>query len=725
MMETDHGEEQGNVERPAETGTDQPGTADDNTDVGGERYSTTGRAPRGPATGLNRWTPTTGPGNDHHVVAPPSLVDQSGPDRVADLEREEAATVLTSNLALDRNTNASGSDQDDPDSIESLLGATLGRVADAIDDLMMETLSEETNETDDAKSRGVDYFTADEETADRKDFSPVTFCAEQTPLVDQSFIAISQGATDETSATTKQHGGSHYLSSAMFMDWPQPQRSDPSGAVQTVGRAELPVTKLKDTIGAGRTNINAVEVRQQHGRQDAAAAKTISDAELATETYSTENDDAIGLVNNSGGSSSPNRPRRRGNIASFLLRRRSTPVPTIAPSRPARVEPKSFFANERTFIQWVSIALLLATIDSLAPTSEIPMATKLRVGVTACAGVLIVYSVSVYYWRLSLLSRGAPYGYTDRLGPVILVTAVLFGGASLFFTKYGGGSSGTELTVLQEDRDCHRYYHGMSPLEYEPSDVTVQNNVLLIPSHSTVTAISTAWSTAARTLITLPGTDIEAIGVVDDRLFVVSESSKKSNLIELAWNVNKDGLDMVGNWTLDLEFIEGLTYIPGGDGDDDGQLFYGDDQGRIYATAIPALKSSWSDLPLVPLNHAMFRRGLVDAKIAALQYLDGLLYVLHDNAGVVRGWDLATGELLSEWTLPVPPDSFGTADQIEGFFLERTSGSMRHRAKYLMHLTVDTPAQIWTIAIEVDHANGHVITYPACARGAIPTAHLP
>jgi hypothetical protein len=116
----------------------------------------------------------------------------------------------------------------------------------------------------------------------------------------------------------------------------------------------------------------------------------------------------------------------------------------------------------------------------------------------------------------------------------------------------------------------------------------------------------------------------------------------------------------------------------------------------------------------------LFRRGLGDAKIAALQYLDGVLYVLHDNAAVIRAWDISAGELMSEWKLPVPPDSFGTANQIEGFFLERTSGSLQHRSKYLMYLTVDTPAQIWTIAIEVDHAKGHAITYPACARGAIP-----
>lgn len=39
---------------------------------------------------------------------------------------------------------------------------------------------------------------------------------------------------------------------------------------------------------------------------------------------------------------------------------------TPAPNRyvPVRVEPKTFFANERTFIQWLGAAILLLTLSS-------------------------------------------------------------------------------------------------------------------------------------------------------------------------------------------------------------------------------------------------------------------------------------------------------------------------------------------------------------------------
>jgi uncharacterized membrane protein YidH (DUF202 family) len=38
--------------------------------------------------------------------------------------------------------------------------------------------------------------------------------------------------------------------------------------------------------------------------------------------------------------------------------------PNIAAKKPARVEPKSYFANERTFIQWISAGLLLLTLSA-------------------------------------------------------------------------------------------------------------------------------------------------------------------------------------------------------------------------------------------------------------------------------------------------------------------------------------------------------------------------
>lgn len=39
--------------------------------------------------------------------------------------------------------------------------------------------------------------------------------------------------------------------------------------------------------------------------------------------------------------------------------------PNVAPKAPARVEPKSFFANERTFIQWITVGSLFLLVAAV------------------------------------------------------------------------------------------------------------------------------------------------------------------------------------------------------------------------------------------------------------------------------------------------------------------------------------------------------------------------
>jgi hypothetical protein len=383
---------------------------------------------------------------------------------------------------------------------------------------------------------------------------------------------------------------------------------------------------------------------------------------------------------------------------------------------------------------------LLATINSLVLDDGIPMVSSLKLAVLACAGALIGYSVSVYYYRLSLLQQGKPFGYTDRVGPAFLAIAVLFGGTIILIKTYGRFAA-KPVSVLKEGPGCFRYIHGIAPLEYKPSAVVVQREMLLVPSFSQVTAVSRnkpvlaryrhlqeSSNTTAQSLLTIPGTDIKSIALAEDRIFVVAEGKNQSTLIELAWVDNNgtdvNSLESVGSWGLDPALaVQGLAHVPQENGD---RLYFGDKEGVIYSTLVPAKSSGKAQLELKQLNQNFFRRGLDDPKIASLQYLDGILYVLHDNAGIVRGWDTVLGVLHSEWHIPVPP---GAANQTEGFYLEKSSQGKNlrgdSRQSYLMHLAVDSPAQLWTLMVDINTADDHSsITYPACAGDAIPVSTI-
>jgi SPX domain protein involved in polyphosphate accumulation/uncharacterized membrane protein YidH (DUF202 family) len=107
------------------------------------------------------------------------------------------------------------------------------------------------------------------------------------------------------------------------------------------------------------------------------------------------------------------------------------------PKRPAKVEPKSFFANERTFIQWVSpvmglimLAMGLEGAGGLLGSSKIALTGGLLNGV----GVLwMLFALYTYLRRVRKLRRHDSDGWDSRFGPVMLVVllAIVCVGSSL------------------------------------------------------------------------------------------------------------------------------------------------------------------------------------------------------------------------------------------------------------------------------------------------------
>ena len=105
--------------------------------------------------------------------------------------------------------------------------------------------------------------------------------------------------------------------------------------------------------------------------------------------------------------------------------------PTIAPRSPARVEPKSFFANERTFIQWISAALLLMGVGELlfASARESLSQSALVAGnfMFVVALVVVMYAATLFYRRIFLMTNAKPYGYSDVIGPSFFAAFIITG----------------------------------------------------------------------------------------------------------------------------------------------------------------------------------------------------------------------------------------------------------------------------------------------------------
>lgn len=415
---------------------------------------------------------------------------------------------------------------------------------------------------------------------------------------------------------------------------------------------------------------------------------------------------------------------------------RSEPKHRIAPKKATRVEPKSYFANERTFIQWISAALLLVTISVLLIDREgddhghvATTGLVLLIG----AVVVVVYATFVYFRRVQLLSKGAPYGYVDHIGPALLAAAVASGVLVILLVHLAdtSSSSGSMPLLRAQSGLCYQHSNkGIPALLYQPSDLVIDNDrdMLLVPSLQRIVGHSTKEPNSnVVTLVEIPDADIEGLTYAGDRLFALSEKGGRnsSSLIELDWQDN-ERLQVVQRWELEgsSTLSEGITYVADGKGP---QGLYIEEDGSIGVYAVPPRVGDWvaGGTPKLrrreSLNNKVLLNGLEDGKIAGQYYFEGVLYILHDNDRKVRGWDVETASLLSEFKLPNA--GAGSNQQWEGFAVERNTRNYRLGSglkggglstSLIVHLALDSPPQVWSFAVEEGDSRG-VLIMPACA----------
>uniref|UniRef100_A0A383VD06 SPX domain-containing protein n=1 Tax=Tetradesmus obliquus TaxID=3088 RepID=A0A383VD06_TETOB len=99
-----------------------------------------------------------------------------------------------------------------------------------------------------------------------------------------------------------------------------------------------------------------------------------------------------------------------------------------------RIEPKTFFANERTFLSWLHMAVTLGSIAAAllgfsntkgqtglsAHLVEIIALILLPVAISMCG-----YAIFIFKWRSDMIAKKRPQHFDDRVGPLGLCAAVV------------------------------------------------------------------------------------------------------------------------------------------------------------------------------------------------------------------------------------------------------------------------------------------------------------
>lgn len=91
---------------------------------------------------------------------------------------------------------------------------------------------------------------------------------------------------------------------------------------------------------------------------------------------------------------------------------------------PVRVEPKVYFANERTFLSWIEIGILLGAMAATLLNYGNDLAVRASLMFFVVAVGTITYSIGIYIYRLRAIRERQAIRYDDPYGPAIICVSL-------------------------------------------------------------------------------------------------------------------------------------------------------------------------------------------------------------------------------------------------------------------------------------------------------------
>ena len=111
---------------------------------------------------------------------------------------------------------------------------------------------------------------------------------------------------------------------------------------------------------------------------------------------------------------------------------------------PVRVEPKVYFAAERTFLSWLEFGIYLGTIAAalLNFGDNVSFYSAWAFTVVACAALF--YSAGLYLWRVRMIRLRRAVRYHDAIGPSVLCAGLFVSVVINFALVFGLGGKSEE-----------------------------------------------------------------------------------------------------------------------------------------------------------------------------------------------------------------------------------------------------------------------------------------
>jgi len=129
-------------------------------------------------------------------------------------------------------------------------------------------------------------------------------------------------------------------------------------------------------------------------------------------------------------------------LCDTLLGVNNYPLPNV----PQRIEPKSFFANERTFLSWLNMSITIGSIATAllgySGTTKRSHATGkftdytvdlLSLILLPLSVVIAAYALGVFFWRAASIRGKRVEQFDDPKGPMVLAGCVILSLTTMFF----------------------------------------------------------------------------------------------------------------------------------------------------------------------------------------------------------------------------------------------------------------------------------------------------
>lgn len=102
-----------------------------------------------------------------------------------------------------------------------------------------------------------------------------------------------------------------------------------------------------------------------------------------------------------------------------------------------KVEPKLFLANERTFIKWLHMAVILTSISIgiLAFSASDSQSHYYAIILLPVALLFVFYAIGTFVWRSRLIRTRSSERWDDPMGPVVLTALLILALTAQFVLK--------------------------------------------------------------------------------------------------------------------------------------------------------------------------------------------------------------------------------------------------------------------------------------------------